>query len=310
MQFCMIGLSKQIMKTSQVKGTTLAILAAIFWGISGTSGQYLFEQKGLNVEWLITTRLLMSGFVLLVFTQFGQKTTIFGIWRNRKDAAQLFVFSMVGMLAVQYTYFAAIKHSNAATATVLQYSGPIMIAVYLSIKKRQLPPPKEGLAIGLAVIGTFLLVTHGDANALTISPVALFLGLSSAVALAIYTLQPARLLAKYEPSVVIGWGMLCGGLVFSFVKAPWDFQGIWDTYTLFNTAAIIVLGTLVAFSFYLYAVRLIGGQKASLLASAEPLAATILAVYWLAIPFSWTDWIGSFCIISTVFLLSRSNRKR
>src|SRR5690606_31471006 len=122
MQFCMIGLSKQIMKTSQVKGTTLAILAAIFWGISGTSGQYLFEQKGLNVEWLITTRLLMSGFVLLVFTQFGQKTTIFGIWRNRKDAAQLLVFSMVGMLAVQYTYFAAIKHSNAATATVLHYS--------------------------------------------------------------------------------------------------------------------------------------------------------------------------------------------
>ncbi len=294
------------MTTAKYKGTILATLAAIFWGISGTCGQYLFEEKDISVEWLITIRLLLSGWLLLTFTFFIQKKDIFSIWINRRDAGQLLVFSIIGMLAVQYTYFAAIKYSNAATATVLQYSGPIIIAIYLACKKRKLPTGNEALAIALAVIGTLLLVTHGDVNTLAISPIALFLGLSSAVALAIYTLQPSRLLAKYEPSVIIGWGMLCAGLFFSFVKAPWDIEGKWDSYTALNIMAIILFGTLISFTFYLYAVKIIGGQKASLLASAEPLAATVLAVYWLATPFSLIDWVGSICIISTVFLLSRS----
>jgi len=42
-----------------------------------------------------------------------------------------------------------------------------------------------------------------------------------------------------------------------------------------------------------------------LLASTEPLAATLLAVYWLDVPFLLIDWVGSLCIISTVGLLAK-----
>lgn len=293
------------MRMTKYKGMLLAIIAAIFWGISGTCGQYLFEQRGINVEWLITIRLLISGAVLLAYTKYGQKRDLFAIWKNKKDRIQLLIFSICGMLAVQYTYFSAIKHSNAATATVLQYSGPIIIAIYLALKKRQIPKQKELLAIGLAVTGTFLLVTHGNIYTLAISPLAFLLGILSAVSLAIYTLQPTHILTKYEPSIVIGWGMFCGGMFFSFIKTPWEFQGTWDIYTAINTTAIILFGTLVAFTLYLYSVKIIGGQKASLLASAEPLAATILAVYWLKTPFGLSDYIGTICIVSTVFLLTK-----
>lgn len=296
------------MNSTVFKGFALAIIAATFWGVSGTFGQFLFQERNINVEWLITTRMLVSGLLLLLFASVWEKEKVTGIWKNRKDSIQLLIFSMTGMLAVQYTYFAAIKHSNAATATVLQYAGPIIIAVYLAMKHRRLPRPKESLAIFLAVSGTFLLVTHGDFNSLAISKMALFMGLASAVALAVYTLQPIGLLSRYKPSVVIGWGMLYGGLVFSFVKAPWDVDGIWDVYTYSYTVLIILFGTLAAFTLYLYAVKIIGGQKASLLASAEPLAATLLAVHWLQTPFSLLDWIGSLCIVSTVFLLSKNNK--
>lgn len=39
------------------------------------------------------------------------------------------------MLAVQYRYFAAIKYPNAATATILQYAGPALIAIYVAFQK-------------------------------------------------------------------------------------------------------------------------------------------------------------------------------
>lgn len=293
------------MKSSLVKGAILAVTAAILWGISGTFGQFLFQERDINVEWLITMRLLVSGILLLGIASVGRNKDLLAVWKNRNDTIQLFIFSITGMLTVQYTYFAAIRHSNAATATVLQYIGPILIAVYLAIKYRKLPNPRESLAILLAVVGTFLLVTHGHFGNLIISRLALFLGLASAVALAIYTLQPIQLLKKYSPTVVIGWAMLCGGLVFCLVRPPWAVSGIWDAQTYLFTLLIIVFGTLIPFTMYLNAVRLIGGQKASLLASAEPLAATLLAVYWLDTNFLLPDWIGSICIVSTVFLLTR-----
>lgn len=286
------------------KGIILGILAATLWGISGTSGQFLFQQKAINVEWLITIRLLISGICLLLFANFNNEN-LFAIWKNKKDSIQLIIFSLIGMLGVQYTYFAAIKHSNAATATVLQFVGPILIAVYLAIKYKKLPKPIEIIAIILAVAGTFLLVTHGKLNSLSISPLALFLGLASAVTLAVYSLQPKQLLTKYNAAVAIGWAMLIGGIVFSFVKFPWEIEGIWDWETALSVGFVVFLGTLVAFYSYLTATKIIGAQKTSLLSSAEPLVAVLLSVTWLNIPFETIDWIGSLCIISTIFLLSR-----
>lgn len=298
------------MDTNTTKGFALAITAAVLWGVSGTLGQFLFQQRGVSVEWLITVRMSVSGFLLLLIASLRDRPSVLAIWRDKKDAVQLLIFSIAGMLAVQYTYFAAIKHSNAATATVLQYSGPIMIAIFLAIRHRRFPTLWELLAIALAVAGTFLLVTHGDIRTLTISRPALLFGLAAAVALAVYTLQPAGLLAKYRSLVVVGWGMFCGGMAFWFVRAPWEFTGYWDLQTYAYTVLIVVFGTLIPFSLYLTAVKLIGGQKTSLLASAEPLSATLLAVYWLGVPFLVLDWIGSLCIISTIFLLSIAGSPR
>ncbi|WP_370900136.1 EamA family transporter [Chryseobacterium gossypii] len=72
----------------------------------------------------------------------------------------------------------------------------------------------------------------------------------------------------------------------------------------------MIFGTLIAFYSYLTAVQIIGGQKSSLLASVEPLSATVLAVLWLNVSFTTIDWIGSVFIISTVFLLSRKTDKK
>lgn len=295
--------------SQSLKGFLLAIVAASLWGISGTFGQFLFQERHINVEWLITVRMLISGFLLLVLALVQKKESIWAIFKHKDDTIKLFVFSITGMLAVQYTYFAAIKHSNAATATVLQYAGPVIIAIYLAIKNRKWPRWNEFLAIALAVIGTFLLVTHGDISQLTISKTAFFLGIASAFALAIYTLQPIPLLNKYHSAIIVGWGMFIGGIAFSFIHPPWKVEGIWVTDTYVYVGFIIFLATLLAFYAYLTAVKIIGGQKASLLASAEPLSATLMTVIWLSFPFLLVDWIGSLCIVSTIFLLTMKFKK-
>ncbi|MDR2223507.1 MAG: EamA family transporter [Flavobacteriaceae bacterium] len=290
-------------------GFASAIFAAMLWGVSGAFAQFLFREKEFNAEWLVTVRLLVSGVLMLLFGLLQRNPDIWNIWKNKKDAIQLGTFSLLGMLTVQYTYFATILHSNAATATVLQYIGPVFIAIYLAIRLLKWPKPIELLAIGLAMLGTFLLVTHGDINTLNITPTALAWGISSAIALAAYTVLPVHLLERYSPIVIIGWSMLIAGIAMSIIHPPHKLEGIWDTDTYLVVAFIIFLGTLIPFYIFLNAIKNIGPQRASLLACAEPLSATIIAIAYFGVQFHYMDWIGSLCIITTILLLTKIKKK-
>jgi drug/metabolite transporter (DMT)-like permease len=291
--------------SSRPKGMALVIIGASMWGISGTVAQYLFQERGFSAEWLVVFRLLISGIILLALAhQSKDSRSIWGIWKNKNDIVSLILFSIFGMLAVQYTFFSAIKHSNAATATVLQYLAPVMIACYIAIRSKRLPTSTEMFAVILALVGTFLLVTQGNLNSLSITKAALFWGLISAVALAFYTLQPLKLLAKWGSIIVMGWGMLIGGVSFSFIHPPWHFVGQWSLNSFFAVVFIVVFGTLIAFYCYLESLRYITATETSLLACIEPLSAAVLAVVWLHVSFGLAEWLGTLCIILTIVILS------
>jgi drug/metabolite transporter (DMT)-like permease len=284
-------------------GFVSAVVAATLFGVGGTFAQFLFQQRGVNIDWLVTMRLLSAGAVLLLVAALRQGRGVLAIWRT--DAVSLILFGLCGMLSVQYTYMAAIEASNTATATVLQFTAPAMIALWLALVGRRLPSLRECAAIALAMLGTFFLVAHGKMGALSISPTALFWGLASAVAAAFNSLQPARLLRNHGASVVGGWGMLVGGVALSFVHPPWRVEGIWDAKAFAFMAFILLFGTLIAFYLYIMALRLIGAQKSSLLTCAEPLSAAVLAVWWLGVTWRGMDWLGTVCILLTIVLLAR-----
>ena len=296
------------LRGSQGRANLLAVFAASRWGISGACAQYVFEQKGIRIDWLVTVRLLIAGVLLLLLAWWQRPSQVMAVWRPAHSARQVLAFGVLGMLGVQYTYFAVIEHSNAAIGTVLQYLGPTVIAVYLAVVYRRRPARRELVAIVLAMLGTLLLVTHGEWGVLQISLEGLLWGLSSAVALAFYTVQPVALLKRHDSAVVVGWGMLIGGLTFMGWSQPWHISGIWDSGTYLAVLFIVVLGTLVPFYCYLLAVKTIGPQRTSLLACAEPLSAALLSVVWLNVEFGWLDVLGSLCIVLTIYLLARSKQ--
>ena len=283
-------------------GFAYAVIAAALFGIGGTFAQFLFTQRGVSMDWLVTMRLLVSGFLLLAFTCARDGQKVLAVWR---DWPSLIVFGLVGMLGVQYTYMAAIEASNTATATVLQYTAPAMVAVWLTARRRALPDLRELAAIVLALAGTFFLVTHGDAGKLNISLAALIWGIASAFTAAFNAIQPGALLKKHGAALTTAWGMLIGGAALSFRHPPWAVEGVWDLKAIVFVAFILLFGTLLAFYLSLKALQMIGSQKSSLLTCAEPLSAAVLAVWWLGVSFGAMDWLGTVLILATIVLLSR-----
>lgn len=287
-----------------LRGTALTLLGGVFWGLAGVFGQYLFVNKEMSAKWLVSVRLVLAGLLLLSTVFAKQKKKAFAIWKNKKDAFRLVMFGLLGMAFCQLTYYMAVEQSNAGTATVLQYTAPVMIMVYLSVKNKKLPTAVETTALVLALGGTFLLATHGNITSLTMSKQALLLGLASAVAMVLYNLLPGELMNKYGTFAVIGWGMLVGGVFLCAIIQPWHVEGIWDWQTVGCMATVIIVGTVLSFGTYMEGVRLIGAARASLFASVEPLTATLATVLFMNVAFVKMDVAGFVCIIGAVILLS------
>ncbi|MBQ2904934.1 MAG: EamA family transporter [Clostridia bacterium] len=296
-------------KSNAASGIILSLTGGIFWGFSGSCGQYLFTYHAVSSEWLVPIRMIATGIILLSVCAVKNKSKIFDVWKGRSNALRMAAFTVFGLILCQYAYFTAIEHSNAGTATVLQYLSPAMILIFMCLKNKKAPAIAEVIAIFLAVGGTFLIATGGNLSSFSITPAALIRGLLAAVFLVCYSLIPGRLLEISDTPTVLGWGMLTGGIVISFIFRPWEIMPVISLPLIGAVAGIVILGTVLAYSFYLEGIRLIGATKASIISSIEPVAATVISAVWLGTEFTFTDIIGFVMIISTVFIISLFNAK-
>ena len=285
-------------------GAAIALLSGVIWGLSGVFGQYLFQERGLSAEWLVSVRLIVSGAIMLLISFVWDRKKTVAIFHDRKETGKLLIFSVFGMLAVQLTYFVAIAKSNAPTATILQYLFPVIIVFFTIFQSRKLPRKIEVLAVLMALVGTFLLVTHGDPHTLNISTSALIWGLVSAVAMAFYTMYPGELQLRWGSPVIVGWSMLIGGIFMNIYHPFWEFTGSMDLKAFLMVAFIVIFATFGAFYIYLVSVTMIGATYASLFACIEPLASALFSVVGLHLVFNEMDWLGSMLILATMFILS------
>jgi drug/metabolite transporter (DMT)-like permease len=293
-------------KFKHFKGLSMVLIGAVLWGISGTAAQVLFQYYGISPEWLVTVRMSVAGLLMLlgITVTSGIKCT-FAVWKEKKDAFKLVLFGIIGLLGVQYSYFASINYGNAATGTILQYMGPVFITIYIALRSRRLPQISQVISVFLAIFGAFLLVTNGDWHRFSISPLAVFWGMISAVTLAFYSLYPKGLLQKYGAATISGWGMLIGGIGMGFIHAPWNFFGENSLNTWLLVSFVVIFGTLIAFYVYIASLQYISATEASVLSCGEPLSATIITVVFLHVHFGWAALLGGLSILVTVTIMAR-----
>ena len=287
------------------RGIFCTLLGGSLWGFSGACSDYLFTNYTVDSGWLTVVRMLGAGIALTAVNLIGGRKRAFEIWRDGRDAVQLVIFALLGLAFSQYAYLTSIDHSNAGTATVLQYLGPVLIMALVCVKNRRLPDRREGIAIVLAVGGTYLLATHGNPGTMVLSRLGLIWGLLSAVSLALYTLLPSKIIPKWGSMIVTGWAMLLGGIGMGLAIQVWTIPVSLDIYGWLAVSGMVVMGTLLAYTLYLQGVGDIGAVRASMLASVEPVSATVISTLWLGTRFMWIDLVGFAAIIATVFLLAK-----
>lgn len=294
------------------KGYIFCVCAGLAWGCAGVSGQFLFEQKFWDVNFMIPLRMFAAGCIMLLLASKVEKTgDIFKVFRTRRNLIDLLIFASMGVGMCQYSYYATIDASNATTATILCYLGPVLITLWVALRNRCLPAWNELLALVAAVAGTFFLTTHGDLSTLVLSDKALFWGLISAVATAIYSVQPKRVTAECGTLTTIAWGMLLASVGLFAICQPWNHvQGTFDLSAWAAFFVVVLVGSILCYSLYFSGLQLIGPTKASILSVTELIVSAILSVFWLHVVFMPMDYLGIVLVGSTVFILAIPVKKR
>ncbi|MBK5441638.1 MULTISPECIES: DMT family transporter [unclassified Peribacillus] len=299
-------------KQNRLIGIFYVIFGASFWGVGGTVAQHLFQSGNIDVDWFVTTRLLIGG-ILLLSSQLvsSNRKHLFQIWREPTSRNRLITFSLFGMLLVQYSYMVSIALGNAAIATLLQYLAPIFIIFYFIVKGIQKLTGSDLLAISLTLLGTFLLLTNGSFNNLSVPLSAVIWGVISGLSLAFYTLYARSLLESFSSVIVVGWAMLLAGIIMNFVHPIWAIEATnWSASIYIALGFTILFGTALAFWMFIKSLEYLTAKETTLLGTVEPLTAVVSSILWLQLPFGFLQIVGGLLILILVVYLSLQNKEK
>lgn len=295
----------------RLKGVLMIVIGAMLWGATGPLMEWLLSETPLTVPFLLTIRLTVAGILLLLFLQIGLKKKVSTIWKQKIWLKQLFIFSIFGMLGLQYSFVATIDASNAIVATLLQFLAPIFVVLYVSLSMRKFPPRYQVLGIAGTLVGLFLLLTNASFDTLLVSTKALIWGVTVGLSFAFYTLYPARLMKEWGVLVVVGWGMFLGGMLLGIGTGVWrspEWVLLKDGTMIILLILLILFGT-AAFVLFLSSMKYISPVETSVLSSIEPLTAMLISVVMFGATLGMWQVIGIVIMLVCVTWLSVAGDK-
>ena len=293
-----------------LKGILLIFLCTFMWALNGNVGAYIFQYKAFTPDVLVAIRLTTVGVILLVHDLYRSGRYAFRVVRKRENIPAFLLYSIGGILCMQYGYFTAISYSNAPTTTLIQYTGMFFVIFVVAIKERTWPKPIVYPTLALCSLGLFLMVTGGDPTSLKVSSKALFWGLVSAVGFTNFNLAPTGLSKTYRSMEIMGPSMLLGGLLLILLTRP-DFTApTWDMTATLCVLYTIIGGTMIPFWAFLEGARYTGAQKSSIFSLSEAVFSTIVAMVLYHLTFKTTDLIGMLMIFGSVLLLCLPEKQK
>jgi drug/metabolite transporter (DMT)-like permease len=261
----------------------LAIFSAATFGTSGA-----FAASLMDVGWTpgaaVTVRVLLAALVLTVpaLVQLRGHRARLG-----RGAKTMTIYGLAAVAGAQLCYFNAVQHLSVAVALLLEYSGALLVVVWLWARLGERP---RRLTVGggaLAVLGLVLVLDLVGNVDLSLAGV--LWGLGAAVGLATYFVLSAQTDDALPPLVVAWGGLSIGGVALSLaaVAGVLPFSVTTTDVTLLDTRVswlVPVLGlslvaAVLAYVAGIFAARMLGAKVSSFVGLTEVLFAVTFA--WL-----------------------------
>jgi len=263
------------MKTSSTRGYLAVLLAAILWGMLGLLFRILHDGFGLSG---LTIAFLRASLTCIILIGFVARTNP-QLLRIPRNALPFFLaFGLFGVAAFYFTYPNAVIQTSVTTAVVLLYTAPVFVTVTAwRVWREPLNAPKLG-ALVLAFVGCALVARAYDPAELSLNAPGLMLGLGAGFTYALYTIFSKLALEKFASPTVLVYSLLFGALFLAPFQSLDALAPLAHQPLVWLPVLAIVLGpTLGSYALYNAGLQRVPASNASLIATIEPVVASVIA---------------------------------
>lgn len=232
---------------------------------------------------------------------------------KKGDGWRLIACALTGIAINQLLFIKGLSITYSIHASLLMLTTPILITIFAAAFLNEVISGERLAGIVLGLGGAFILITskdvHGDA-------VDIFLGdtliLLNAISYTVYFILVKPLMSKYRSLTVMrlvfttGFFMMLPFCWNEFQQIPWNHYAITDGLVL---GFIVIAGTLLAYVFNLYGIKILGATVAGSYIYSQPIFAALIAMFVLGEKFTIYSIIAGLMIFYGVYLANKKQRR-
>ena len=237
---------------------------------------------------------------------------------SRREIPLLAAYGIAGVALTQCFYFVAIARMPVSIALLLEYTAPLMVALWARFVFRQPVRNRVWAALGLSLVGLALVAEVWQGS--TLDGIGVAAALVAAVALAAYYLLGEHSASSRDPLSTTFWAFVFASLFWAVVQPWWNFpvdETRGSTSLLGNLddvslplwtlmLCMVVLGTIVPFVLVLSGLHHLPATRVGMVGMLEPVLAGVVAWAWLSEALSPVQLVGGAVVLIGIVLAQTS----
>lgn len=286
------------------KHSLLIIAGAAFWGVMGIFsravegfGYTTLETSAWRIVW---AAVIMSAVML------AKDKSIFRV--KIRDLPLLIVIGVISIFAMSVFYLSAISSASLSVAAILLYTAPFFVTAASAVIYKEKITVRTSCALIIAFLGCVLIAGVGG----HITALGLFYGIMAGITYASYSILGKKALEKYSPYTVTVWSFIFAALSALIAVRPGAV--IQKTIAagpraLLITALMGLFTAVIPFLLYTAGLSNTDAGKASIMATAEPMVATLAGLIAFREVPGIVSVVGILFVVFAIALLNNFGRK-
>lgn len=298
------------------RGYLLVLAGAVLFGVNASVSKVVLD-AGIAPARLAALRCAGAAVGLGLVLALWRPASLRIRW---SEVPALAALGLTGGALIQWFYFIAIDRLPVGIALLLEFTGPLLVALWSAVVLRHRIPRRVWLALGIALLGLALVAqVWRDVG---LDPVGVAAGLAGAACLAAFHLLGKATVAERDPLGLAFW-MFAFASLFWVVAQPWwrfdpsTLEGTTSALGRFADADVavvaallwvVVLGTLAPYACYLGALAHLPPTTAGVVGMSEPAIAALVAWWWLGEALNAVQLLGGALILLGVGLVQTAGQ--
>lgn len=279
------------------------ILAGILWGIMGVFVRKL-ETYGFTSIQIASMRLIGGALIFLIITAVSGREKLH---IEVRDIGLFIGMGVCSILLFTICYFTTISMASLSVAAILLYTEPIMVMLMSLVLFHEKLTVRKSIALLMAFLGCVLVT--GIGGDMEVSGLAVGIGLLSGFGYGLYSIFGTYALRKYRPLTATTYAFLCGGIGALVICRPADI--VLKVKNSGEPGVVLCLILMIAFFtavlpylFYTIGLSATKASTAAIMASVEPVVATIVGVLVFHEAMTAASTIGVVLVLGAIVLLN------